>query len=272
MALMAYAGFSGIMAQTPTAEDLSSEIVNRRVICRTADFIRSEGQLSLTSPGKTLDARSSDSSLRNSLPVRRGSLKDVSALQGNYVMTCRSLLSSSYGDTGQSADISVVEGTDSIVITNFWSIGMRLKAAVDPATGKVVIPNQVVGQMTDNGPIDIAFCNPNGTPDRKKAIEGYVDEDGKINITSWWGIYVVEGANKDRYAYVGNATLLERSNARMSFNFSNGSKVDFGVIVRQPYTNRVEVVNFGNYGMTVNIDLNSDRSGVIPSQVARKYP
>ncbi len=255
----------------PTPEDFSSEIVNRQFASQqTMDFLRPSGQFSLTSPGEELSVRTSYS--RPLRSPRKGSLKTVADLKGNYVMTCKSLLSSSYGDTGQSADITIVEGTDSILITNFWSLGMQLKACVDPATGKVTIPNQVVGQMTDNGPIDIAFCNTNGTPDRKKGIEGYVDDEGKINITSWWGIYVMSGINKDRYAYVGNATVMERSNARMSFSFSNGQKADFGVIVRQPYKNRLQVVNFGNYGMTVNINLNTNKGGVIPSQVARQYP
>lgn len=203
---------------------------------------------------------------------RRGVSRASAPTAGTYVMTCKSLLANSYGDGGTSTVITPVEGTDSIVINNFYTPGVRVKAAVDPVTGVISIPNQVVAQMEGNGNVDIAFCNTNGTPNRTKKIEGYITDDGRLTLTSWWGLYVVAGANKDKYAYVGCDTWFERANATMSFSFQSGQKAEFGVVLRQKFNNRLEVVNFGNYGMTVNINLNADRTGAITSQTVRKYP
>ena len=63
-----------------------------------------------------------------------------------------------------------------------------------------------------------------------------------------------------------------RSNATMTTDVFNGSPLTYNVIVSQPFDNQVSVVNIGNFGCTVNIDLNRYSSGVIHSQVVRAYP
>lgn len=205
------------------------------------------------------------------LPAPR-SQYSAADLAGPSVMTARSLRSDSFGDDGNSCTITQIEGTDSIKITGFWNNAITLKAKVNAAEGTITIPNQVVGQMVDNGNIDIAYCLSNGKPDRKKAITGIINSDGSITINDWWGIYVVAGTNKDRYAFAGADTRIMKANATMSFNFLSGEKVDFNVYVTQPYNNRILITNFGNYGMTVYVDLNTSRGGTIPAQVARQYP
>lgn len=207
--------------------------------------------------------------IRKTRPVKITSTAD---LAGERVLTVRSLLNSSFGDGGGECTVTPIAGTDSILIEHFWNYSINLKAAVDVAAGTVTIPNQVVGQMQDNGDLDIAFCQNNGKPDRKKAVTGRIMSDGSIEIADWWGIYVVAGVNKDRYAYLGNETKIMRPNATMSMNFKDGRKALFSVVVDQRYDNRVYITNFGNYGMTVYIDLNTRRGGLIPCQVGRQYP
>jgi len=270
MALLTLPVIAAIWAEPPGSVDFSTDLPQRKVQTGSIELIMPSERYTLAPEGDISFSTTQVASRRIS-KGRRG-VSSVSELNGNYVMTCKSLRPDSWGNTGQSADITQIAGTDSILIKNFWSIGINVKAYVDKATGKVDIPNQVVGSMVDNGPIDIAFCLENGKPDRKKKIEGFISDKGVIHFTSWWGIYVVSGTNKDRYAYVAHSTEMERSNAEMSFNFNDGRKVSFGVIVRQNYNNRLEVVNFGNYGMTVNVELDNARGGYIPSQVARQYP
>lgn len=191
------------------------------------------------------------------------------SLAGKKVMTVRTLRSDSFGDDGNSCTVSAV-GSDSILIRGFWNNAVSLKAKVEGDS--IFIPNQVVGQMVDNGDIDIAYCLSNGKPDRKRVIKGVINADGSIYIPDWWGIYVVAGTNKDRYPYAGYDTRILPANATMSFNFADGTHVDHSVHVTQPYDNRVYITNFGDYGMTVYVDLDPQRGGAIPTQCARQYP
>lgn len=209
-----------------------------------------------------------------SAPLRTAPRKITSLdeLNGNYVMTVKSLMSGSFGDDGNSCDIARIAGTDSVKISRFWNNAVTLKAHIDLTTGEVTIPNQVVGTVTDNGDMDIAACDKYGKPQRKELIKGQLNADGTITIESWWGFYVVAGPNKDRSTYYGYDTRIERSNAKMSFKMQNGDSYEFGVIVRQKYDNEINIINFGNYGMTVVVKPDTNRGGTIPSQVARQYP
>lgn len=191
---------------------------------------------------------------------------------GEFVMTVKSLRPDLYGDTGNSVTITPIADKDSVLIENFWQNGINLRAGVDLTKGTVSIPNQSIGVNSNGVTVDFAFCDELGKPVRSKKVEGVINADGTISITSWWGLFAVDGPDKDRYAFAGGDTELERANATMSFNFMDGEKVSFGVVVSQPFDNQVLVKNFGNYGQTVKIWLNESRGGTIPSQCARQYP
>lgn len=207
----------------------------------------------------------------NLLPSSR-KLSTIADLCGQKIMTVRTLRSDSWGDTGNSCSMVSIPGSDSVIINGFWQNSVKLKAYIDIMGGKISIPNQVIGQMEDNGDLDIAFCNTNGTPNRTKQITGVINSDGTITINDWWGIYVVAGTNKDRYVYAGYDTKVLTANGTMSLTFMDGSVYTHNVVINQPFINRVLITNFANYGMTVYVDLNSNRGGTIPSQVAEQYP
>ena len=191
---------------------------------------------------------------------------------GTYVMTVKSLRPDLWGDTGNSVTVEPIANADSVWLHNFWENGINIKAAVDLTKGTVSIPNQKIGVNSDGVTVDFAFCDNAGKPVRSKKVEGVINADGTISVTSWWGLYAVDGPNKDRYAFAGGDTEFERANATMSFNFMTGEKITFGVVVSQPFDNQVLIKNFGNYGQTVKIWLDSSRGGSIPTQCARIYP
>ncbi len=195
-----------------------------------------------------------------------------SSIAEEYVMTVKSLRPDLYGDTGNCVTVQPIADKDSVWLLNFWSNGTNIKAAVDLAKGTVSIPNQKIG-INDNGvTVDISSCDALGKPTRNKNIEGVINPDGTISIPTWWGLFAFDGPDKDRYAFVGGDTEMERANATMSFSFLDGTKVKFGVVVTQPYDNQVIVKNFANYGQSVKIWLDSSRGGYIPSQCAQIYP
>ncbi len=154
--------------------------------------------------------------MRKTLPASVG---------GTYVMTVKSLRPDLWGDTGNCVTVEPVADTDSVWLRDFWENGIDIKAAVDPAKGTVSIPNQKIGVNSDGVTVDFSFCDNAGKPVRSKKVEGVINADGTISVASWWGLFAVDGPNKDRYAFAGGDTEFERANATMSFSFLDGRKV-----------------------------------------------
>lgn len=212
-------------------------------------------------------------SVNVSRKARTKSVSTIADLKGDYVMTFKSL-TTSVANGGLAAVVEPVPDTDSIMITNFWSSGLKVKAKVDLVSMKLTIPNQVLGTNSNYGDFDIAFCTSTGKPDRAAELEGTIGADGTISIDSWWGIFIVSGTYKDQFfgAYYG--TELEKANAKMSQTVWSSSAnalvtLSYAVIVEQPAVNVLTVKNFADYGQTVEIDLKRDMTAEIPSQVAR---
>lgn len=197
-------------------------------------------------------------------------ISSVSDLAGQFVMTYLSLVSTQ-GNGGASSYITAL-GTDSITIHNFWTTGINVKAHVDVANGTVTIPAQYLYTHSTYGEMWIATCTSQGKPDYTTKIQGTVAADGTIAFSTWWGVFVKSGTQAGSYMTVGYDAKVRRANATMTCDMFNAQPVSYNVIVTQNYDNQIQVVNFGNYGMTVAIDLNRHSSGVIHTQCVRNYP
>lgn len=196
---------------------------------------------------------------------------DIDNLKGGYVMNYSSVVYLE-ASGGKYCEIEPIAGTDSITIKNFWDNGITVKAKVDAMTGVLEIPNQVVTSITDLGDVDVAVCKKDGKPDRNTQITGSVKSDGTIAIDGWWGLFYKTGRLKDLYLAAYDGADFEKSNATMSYTDSKGNTTSFGVVYSQLSKNIVKVKNFANFGQTVEIILNTDRSGIIESQNVREYP
>ena len=194
----------------------------------------------------------------------------VNDLAGQYVMTYKSLVST-LGDGGCSAYVTAL-GNDSITIHNFWTGGINVKAHVDLATGKLTIPAQYLYNHSTYGDMWLAFCGSDGRPNYNNTLTGTIAADGTLSIESWWGVYVKSGTNAGSYMVVGYDAALPKANATMTCDMFNAQPVTYNVVVTQNFDNQISVLNFGNYGMEVVIDLNRYSSGVIHSQVVRAFP
>ena len=204
---------------------------------------------------------------------RAKSVTSIADVAGEYVMTYNTLLSSG-NDGGKGVAISQIEGTDSILITNFWDTGISVKACVDISSLTFTIPNQVVGNSSTYGDYDLAYCKSDGSPDRSLTIDGTISADGTLTITSWWGVFIVSGTYADAYYGLYSSAQIMPANSTMSYqtySTSTGSysTTTFNVIVNQSGGNVVDVINFGNFGQTVSIVLKADSTATIAKQVAR---
>lgn len=194
------------------------------------------------------------------------SVTTMNDLTGKYVMTSKSCVG--YGTPGREVSVSVVTGTDSIVINGFWSAGMSVKGKVDIASKSVTIPSQYLYTHSTYGKMDLSAVTSNGVPVRTEPIKGTINSDGTFTLETWWCVTINEGENKDEIVDANCNTLFERPNATMSYTPSGESAVTFGVIAEQTSSNVVRVKNFVNRGATVEIFLTGDRGGSISSQTA----
>lgn len=212
--------------------------------------------------------RNETRSTRYFLPAPKATT--IADLAGQYVMTYKSL-TSTVGNGGTSSYITAL-GADSIVIHNFWSATVDVHAQVDLATGALTIPAQYLYNHDTYGAMWIAVCGTDGKPNYTAKITGQINADGSLSFDSWWGIFVKSGTSAGSFMIAAYDAKVQRANAIMSCDMFNAQPVSYNVIVTQDYDNQISVLNFGNFGMEVLIDLNRYSSGVIHSQVVRNFP
>ena len=143
----------------------------------------------------------------------------------------------------------------------------KVKAFVNGATGEIAIPQQVLGN-TSQGVLDLSVVNTNGTANRTAKITGQLNADGSISFDTWWAIFLNGSGYTDGLVYAGYQTLLEKTNGTLSTTTPDGVST-YGVIISQPATNVVTVKNLGNWGVSVDLELNRDSTATIASQAAR---
>lgn len=187
----------------------------------------------------------------------------------NYIITYKSLVSSR-GDQGGNVAVVPVAGTDSVIIKNFYA-DWDVKAHVNVTTGVITIPYQQLGTNSD-GMVYFATCTNEAKSDKTTAVTAQIKADGTVSSTDWWGFFVdVNG--KEYYYYLGFNAALDRGNAKMNCtNAKDNSVTSYWVKATQTADNEIAVMNFGNKGCTVKIDINRKRTGIIAPQVVWNYP
>ena len=229
----------------------------------------------LHSSGKFLkgNEKTGVSLVRDRVRSKAVSVGSVSDLAGEYVQFYSTLVSPG-ADGGKGVKIeTVADDPDAVRIVNFYDTGLEVKADVDIAAKTISIPNQDVFESSTLGVLDIAVVVVGSggfpVPDRSKNIEGVINDDGSISITSWWGIFGTEGENADKYAGIFGETEFLRANATMTQKSLSDDPFTYNVIAEQTAPNILSVRNFGNYGMTVEVVLNRGQTATINSQIAR---
>ncbi len=261
-------------ACAPVNQDApAGAVVKQAVTGETATAISEQ---ELTELKVTTDFKASEVTVPEAASSKKSAKKaprkvsSVNELEGKYVLTGTSLLTSGYN--GVSVTVEAL-GSDSVVINDFWSAGYGtvVKAKVDVATGAVSIPYQVMGQHDSYG--DIVFAKTNlsdGTPVSDGNVVGVIQNDGTIALTDAWGSYVKTTPTATQwsmFSVVANSTM-EKCNATFTGKkHADGTSESYGVVVKQKGENVIEVKNLGNYGQTVAVELNRNKTANIPSSL-----
>ena len=248
-------------AEVPTAHDNPVTLRQDLPLVQTQDNVVSvvpEGTVLEESSQKTQQA-----SVSKKAATRADAIGD---LTGDFVITYLSLTASG-ADGGRYATITRVGETDSVLIHGFYYSDADVKARYYQETGALEIPCQELGTVTQ-GVLDLSVVNTNGTPDRTAKIQGQLNEDGTITFPTWWAIFLNGPDYTDAIVYAGYNTEFERTNGTLAVNTPSGVN-SYGVIISQTAANVVSVKNFGNWGVSVELELNRDQSASIMSQPVR---
>ena len=230
------------------------------IASRTSDMT-AQNNFDLITPAETVTGRTARS-------ARAKAITSTADLDGDYVMTYKTLITSGY-DGGCSVSVAAISGTDSVAISGIAGQDSIVNAKVDITNMTITIPSQVVAYNSTYGEVIIAYCTSSGTMDTSTEITGTISSDGTITISSWWGLYVASGDYAGGYFGLYYGTTLEPANATMSYDvYESGDTVTYtcGVIVEQTSTSTLSVKGFYNLGQTISIELRSDHSAEIPVQ------
>ncbi|MBQ0068443.1 MAG: hypothetical protein KBT09_01620, partial [Bacteroidales bacterium] len=223
-------------------------------------------------PTTSYQAKASEIKVSSNKSAKKAPAKKVASvneLAGKYVLTGESLLTSGYN--GVSVTVAAADN-DSIAMSDFWASGYNtvVKAKVDVATGKLSIPYQVMGQHDSYGDITFAKTNlANGNP-LNEDVTAHISDAGEIVFDDAWGAYVKTTPTATTWSYfsvVANASM-EKCNATFTGKkHTDGTSESYGVVFKQTSENVAVIKNLGNYGQTVSIELNRNKTANIPSSL-----
>jgi hypothetical protein len=197
----------------------------------------------------------------------------VASLVGSWVHSYEGQLSY-YPNSGCAVAISQVANTDSVLITNFFGSGVAIKAKVDVASSTISIPPQKLFDHATYGEVDIAPIASDATAEWTTDLVGTIS-DNEIYFSHDWGVFIAgTNANYKRGTIAGiyGNTIFKRANGTMSSvgkSSSGDVNFNFAIYAEQTSENILTIKNFQNYGQTVEITLNLNRSATIPYQEAR---
>ncbi len=199
-------------------------------------------------------------------PARK--VSSASELAGTYVLTGTSLLSSEYN--GCSVTVEVL-GSDSVVLNDFWApdYSTVIKGKVDVTTGTISFPSCVMGQHSTYG--DILFAKTqlsDGQPLEDEDVTATIGEDGTISFNDPWGAYAKASSTATQWSYFALVTgaTMEKCNATFTGKVhKDGSLTTYGLIFTQTDETTATIKNLGNYGQTVSITLNRNKTATIPT-------
>ncbi|MBO5541466.1 MAG: hypothetical protein J5980_11040 [Muribaculaceae bacterium] len=203
-------------------------------------------------------------------------------IDGGYVMNyktfSRTFWEFNFGkDGGNSVDVEYDSQTNQMRINNFYDVGWSVVADVDWSSNRFTIPTQVIGLEKSTGNeviISGATLDDSKVPyfvsDTTIVVTGTMRDDGNMSIDGRWGIFYKDGSGI--FNCIAEC-LLQRANGKISTRlaYPTGGTVEYKdttyhVVVSQRGLENLEVLNFGNHGQNVIMELHRDRTAHLYEQ------
>ena len=204
-----------------------------------------------------------------SRPMRAVSDAEIVAAPDGYMLGTDTLLNGAY----RTRSVEIVadgDNTGNYIIKQIYGYDTDCRATVSGNTISIPVQELYRVMMTDTESAPVSICRIDvaaGKFDAVNPLTGTIAPDGSITLDPW-GLVVLEKGSYYGTLVVGvRGTVMRRCNATLQgVDFSDKTTRKWGVIVSQPYLNRLEVENFANSGETVGMTLASDGKISMPSQ------
>lgn len=153
-------------------------------------------------------------------------------------------------------EITKTEGSENSITINGWwaSVAEPIEATVDIAAGTVTVAPQLIYDSGVSAELVNADTETEGAP-----LVGTIAEDGSITFEEGWAVFVGE----DPYEYATYTTFV-RPNGEMEF-LNDGVQIVDVYIEQDEEEEKVYVYNFGDFGRTIELGMNSDKTIEVPS-------
>ena len=156
-------------------------------------------------------------------------------------------------------EITKTEGSENSITINGWLGNLiekpePIEATVDIAAGTVTIDPQLIYDGGVSAELVNVDSETEGAP-----LVGTIEEDGSITFEEGWAVFVGE----DPYEYA-LFTMLVRPNGKMNY-MNNGIQSTDVYIEQDLEEETVYVYNFGDFGRTIELTMNSDKTIEVPS-------
>lgn len=205
----------------------------------------------------------------SAMPARMPDSAAPTVDPGGYKIGTDTLLNGAY----RTRSVEIVpdgENTGNYVIKQIYGYDTNCRATVNGNTISIPVQELYRVMMTDTESAPASICRIDiaaGKFDAVNPLTGTIAPDGSITLDPW-GLVVLEKGSYYGTLVVGvRGTVMRCCNATLqAVDFSDKSTRKWGVIVSQPYLNRLEVENFANSGETVGLTLASDGKISMPSQ------
>ena len=205
----------------------------------------------------------------SAVPARMPDSEAPAVDLGGYKIGTDTLLNGAY----RTRSVEIVpdgENTGNYVIKQIYGYDTNCRATVNGNTISIPVQELYRVMMTDTESAPASICRIDiaaGKFDAVNPLTGTIAPDGSITLDPW-GLVVLEKGSYYGTLVVGvRGTVMRRCNATLqAVDFSDKTTRKWGVIVSQPYLNRLEVENFANSGETVGMTLASDGKISMPSQ------
>lgn len=153
-------------------------------------------------------------------------------------------------------EITKTEGSENSITINGWwaSVAEPIEATVDLAAGTVTVAPQLIYDSGVSAELVNADTETEGAP-----LVGTIAEDGSISFEEGWAVMGSDGA----YEYATYTTFV-RPNGKMEF-LNDGVQIVDVYIEQDEEEEKVYVYNFGDFGRTIELGMNSDKTIEVPS-------
>lgn len=189
----------------------------------------------------------------------RKAASSVEDFVGGAVITSYSVAQDSVDFIGNSVDVTKVNDS-TITITHLTPTATNaVKAIVNFENGTVSIPSgQLLQTDPEYGDIFIYATNPDNGKKLTTPVEGVIDAYGNISFTSMWGDYLTGKYENNVWTDWFYSSCIYHANAKMEVTDGKTGAVDSYNVVVQQADEKVQVLNFGNYGQFFVLIVNGN--------------